>query len=97
MRARWLLVFASASVAAGFVACNLNPQPLPPEDLGAESDLADAAFGGDGQAAPPAPTAVDAGGGNDKEGGADASEASDAGDAGDADAGDASDADADAG
>ena len=81
----------AALLAAGFAACDLNPQPLPPEDLGAMAPSEDGgAFSNtgdknDADGSVPAPGEGDAG----SEGGV-----LDSGDAGDAgDASDASDAD----
>ncbi len=91
--AAWIAIFALGGVG---VACSLNPQPLPPNDLTTTADAGamDAApFGADAGSdvvTLPAPEGgVDAGA---VDGGADAADASDAG----ADASDAGDAAADA-
>ncbi len=86
----WVAGSAAALAAAALVACTLNPQPLPPSELGANdgkdrgndasarSDAGGAGIDRDAGSEPPAAdAATDA---------ADASDAADAGDAGDADA-----------
>lgn len=84
MGRRHLVIIALVAVATGgVIACELNPQPLPPDELGA-SDFTDASTsprsdaGGFGSldAAVNEPTGTEAG--------ADAADAADAGDAADA-------------
>lgn len=88
----WPLL-ASVAVTAGFVACNLNPQPLPPENMASTSSGGDegGSFRGDAEAEPTTPPpnpASDAGtGAQDGDGG-------EAGNADGGDGGDASDDDA---
>lgn len=97
--ARVALVAAALAGAAGFAACTLNPQPLPPGDdnEGQATGDYDAGRNGDTGTFNPTPEGPpsDAGGSvND----GDAGDTSDAGDAGDTgDAGDGGDAAPDAG
>jgi hypothetical protein len=94
VRLLWVAGTAAALATTALVACTLNPQPLPPSEMGdgkdgdydasARSDAGGTGFDRDAATQPPAAdAATDA---------ADAGDASDASDA--ADAGDASDADA---
>jgi hypothetical protein len=52
MRARHAAVLATLAIGAAFLACTLNPQPLPPESFGDnagasnDASTADASFGG---------------------------------------------------
>lgn len=95
MRARRWLVLASVSVTGAFVACTLNPQPLPPVDNMASNGSGEAgggSFRGDGEAAEPTDnpppktpdggTGAADGDGGDAGGGGDAGDASDDADAG---------------
>jgi hypothetical protein len=84
-RCRTGLLVVALGAVTGFAACELNPQPLPPQDR-AEAEFGDAGSTFDSgrgtsmmaDSAPPGPSGSDAG---------DAGEAGDAGDAGrDADA-----------
>ena len=96
MRAHRLL-FVVAVFAAGFAACNLNPQPLPPGTENAEDPGARYADGGArdaGAVSAEAPPTEDAGSPPPVPNDADAGDAGDAGDADAGDAGDAGDADA---
>ncbi|MBN9165620.1 MAG: hypothetical protein BGO98_19455 [Myxococcales bacterium 68-20] len=95
MRTRRLQLLASLAVVLAFVACTLNPQPLPPldpENTATNSDggsLGSTLDGGSGAPSSDAsmpPADSDAGG----DAGGDGGDASDAGDAGD-DAGDGGD------
>ena len=82
--------------AAGFAACTLNPQPLPPDDDNRASAGGDSGqtrsdageFGQDPETPLPPPQA-DAGVNLDSEGGVPSGDAGDAGDSGDAAIGDA--------
>lgn len=98
---RAALIVVALVGAAGFAACTLNPQPLPPSDGFEEAtggaDASTRYEGGSFET-----PSSDAGTAGDPEGGRDGGDASDAGDAGDAggdggDGGDDGDAAADAG
>lgn len=77
---------SSALLVLGFVACTLNPQPLPPDAPGAtdDDDGRDAGFGAAvDAAAPAAPEAADGGAADDGGLADDDGGSGDAGDAGD--------------
>ena len=97
MRGRHVGLLAAVAAVAGFAACTLNPQPLPPrDDFSGESSFADGGASSDSggfSTSPQVPGPEDAASGTpnlDADGGSDAG---DAGDDGSSDAGDASDAD----
>lgn len=96
MRVRHIALLAAAASVGAFVACTLNPQPLPPrDDFGGESSLADAGARSEGGAfgTTPENPSADAATGTpnlDSEGGA-GEGGDDAGDGGDGGATDASD------
>lgn len=99
MRGRHVGLLAAVAAVAGFAACTLNPQPLPPrDDFSGESSFADSGASSDSgsfSTSPKAPPSEDAANGTPN---LDADAASDAGDGGSDDGGDASDAsDADGG
>ena len=90
MRARHVALLAAATSVAAFVACTLNPQPLPPrDDFGGESSFADAGGRSDsgtfntGPQAPSADAAAIDMPSPDSEGGAGGDGGSDGGDGGD--------------
>ena len=96
MHRRKLALFAALSVASAFVACTLNPQPLPPSELspGADASRGTADAGSFNGNEDPLVPAADAGApvpmdGDGGDGGSDGGDGgSDGGDAGaDADAG----------
>ena len=57
LRRTWLLAGVSLLVAAAFVACSINPQPLPPGDLNASPEGPSSEFAEGGRV----PTYADAG------------------------------------
>lgn len=64
MRRHHALLAAASLAAAAFVACTLNPQPLPPGDEDDENGAGaalDASFASDGSKADPTPPSPDAG------------------------------------
>jgi hypothetical protein len=94
MRWRLGLVIAPVAVTGAFLACNLNPQPLPPENMAANDKGGEGgSFRGDAEAAEPTtppPNPSDAGtGAFDGDGSADADsgDGGDGGDGGDEDGG----------
>lgn len=97
MRVRKLGILAALAAAGAFVACTLNPQPLPPDDERSTFSPGDAGSNADGgtfNGDPTTPPTSDAGAPVPHgEGGADGSDGGDAGsDGGDGGIGDASDA-----
>lgn len=97
MGVRKLGIFAALAAAGAFVACTLNPQPLPPDDERSTFSPGDAGSNADGgtfNGDPTTPPTSDAGAPVPHgEGGADGSDGGDAGsDGGDGGIGDASDA-----
>lgn len=94
MRWRRGLVIASVAVTGAFIACNLNPQPLPPENLASNDNRPEGgSFRGEGGESaeptnPPPGPGSDAGtGAFDGDGSADADGGDDGGDGGDEDGG----------
>jgi hypothetical protein len=79
MQLRRPLIAVSLIVAAGFGACTLNPQPLPPRDENAAANADASADGASGFGNNPSPPAEDAGT-LDTEGGTPSGDAGDGGD-----------------
>jgi hypothetical protein len=96
-RSRWLAIVVAFAATGAFVACTLNPQPLPPSDEASNFGDSDASSRADAGSFSPTPPAEDAGALNDNEGGVPTGDASDGGDGGDAGDGDGGDAAPDAG
>ena len=92
MQLRRSLIAVSLVVAAGFGACTLNPQPLPPRDENAAANADASADGASGFGNNPSPPTEDAGT-LDTEGGTPSGDAGDAGDSGDGSSDAATDAD----